>query len=113
MSQTELINTNDSRDSQNLSIKPILKSSQQKINQALPRLDWAGNEIIKGGSHKIAFVSQQNTSRTFMDILSNELSDQYNQVDEDYNEMLNCQNVKNKTKLQPELSEQSNCCYIY
>ncbi|CAD8175745.1 unnamed protein product [Paramecium octaurelia] len=113
MSQTELINTNESRDSQTLLIKPILKSSQQKINQALPRLDWAGNEIMKGGSHKIAFASQQTTPRTFMDILSEEQYNQDNQVDEDYNEMLNCQKVKNKTKFQPELSEQSNCCFIY
>ncbi|CAD8072924.1 unnamed protein product [Paramecium sonneborni] len=113
MSQTELANTYDSRDSHNQSIKPILKSSQSKINSTLPRLDWAGNEIIKGGSHKIAFISQQNTPRTFMDILSNELSNQSDEIDEDYNQMLNCQNMKNKGKQQPELSQQSNCCFIY
>ncbi|CAK69685.1 unnamed protein product (macronuclear) [Paramecium tetraurelia] len=113
MSLTELVNTYETRDSHHQQKKPILKSSQQKIYSTLPRLDWAGNEIIKGGSHKIAFISQENTSRTFLDLLSNELSDQSDEVDEDYNEMLNCQNVKNVSKLQPELSEQSNCCFIY
>ncbi|CAD8083361.1 unnamed protein product [Paramecium sonneborni] len=113
MSQTELINGYDSIDSPHLAIKSILKSSQLKINQTSLRLDWAGNEIIKGGSHKIAFISQQNTPRTFMDILSCELSNQGDEIEEDYNKMLNCQNVKYKSQQQPELSQQSNCCFIY
>ena len=70
MSETALVNPSLSYLSTNCAARPILKTNSQK--PSLTRLDWAGNEIMKGGQHKIAFAiprsDEENISNSFEEL---------------------------------------------
>ncbi|CAD8080540.1 unnamed protein product [Paramecium sonneborni] len=112
MSQLQIFNLKLQNETKSTIQKSILKNPQQCSNQSKIRLDWAGNQIIKGGLHKIVFLNQIDTARTFIDLLSNDITDSL--IEDVHQEQKNFNQIQanNTIKNQCEQSQQSNCCFI-
>ncbi|CAD8150471.1 unnamed protein product [Paramecium octaurelia] len=112
MSQFQTLDLGISSETKSIIHKSILKNPQRCFHQSKIRLDWAGNQVVKGGLHKIVFLNQDDTPRTFMDILTNDFTESCDAVANKKKKNLNQQQAENFIKNQCEESQQSNCCLI-
>ncbi|CAD8161162.1 unnamed protein product [Paramecium pentaurelia] len=112
MSQFQTLNLKVSNETKSVIQKSILKNPQRCSNQSKIRLDWAGNQVVKGGLHKIVFINQDETARTFMDILTNDFTDSCEEIVHKKKKNFNQEQAENYIKNQCEQCQQSNCCFI-
>ncbi|CAD8206444.1 unnamed protein product [Paramecium octaurelia] len=121
MSQTELIELHESIQVQN-KLKPILKYNNNTYLTTNPRMDAAGNHIIKGGNHKISFLPISNEQSLNVVTSSNiRIQSESSESDQEINEsnstlhkkpFLNLKG-KNCQQTSPLTVNESNCCIIF
>ncbi|CAK69505.1 unnamed protein product (macronuclear) [Paramecium tetraurelia] len=121
MSQTELHQIADSsRTSHN--VKSILKNFKKDEQEAITRIDSKGNKIVKGGNHKITFQSltqepiavnqTMNKIQIDSDSSDSDCEIRLSNVNQNIQKMSEEQKNKNQ-KIQPLISNESNCCTLF
>ncbi|CAD8182886.1 unnamed protein product [Paramecium pentaurelia] len=121
MSQTEFIELHESSQVQN-KLKPILKHNRNTYLTPQTRTDVAGNQIIKGGNHKISFLPISNEQSPNVVTSSNiRIYSESSESDQEINEsnstlhkkpFLNLKG-KNCQNTQTLIVNESRCCIIF
>ncbi|CAD8172716.1 unnamed protein product [Paramecium octaurelia] len=121
MSQTELHQIADSSRTQN-TVKSILKNFKKDEQTTNTRIDSKGNQIVKGGNHKITFQSltqepiavNQTMNKIQIDSDSSDSDCEIRLSNVNQNIQTTNEEQKNKNqKIQPLINEESNCCTMF
>ncbi|CAD8119205.1 unnamed protein product [Paramecium sonneborni] len=121
MSQTELKQLHDSNQVLN-KLKPILKNNQTNYFSPQTRTDFAGNQIIKGGNHKIVFLPISNQQSPNVPTSNNiQINSESSESDQEIIQNNNnskdqpflCLKQKQYQQTQPLIVNESRCCLIF